>query len=409
MKCFATLLILLFFCAHLSFSQERSLEGRVIDTQGTPVANASVTTFWRANGSAKKHDGTAFDLEDQAQLLEYWGRLGQMEPTKSAQTKDDGWFEVLVSSRDRALFAIDSDRTYGSIVEVPENTDFNAPIVMQLSRLVTVTAEFRTSVGSQSIDWTHAYVELPVDERKPLESNRLISCGSFDRRFEVRLPPGDYKLDAYGVSDSTVDVIDLRVHPAPHFTVRGTDTKLDLGVLDLTLAPPSRDVLESESKLSGRWNDFTKHYGESAPDWYSVDGRGIDHQANLKSLRGKWVLLDFWGMSCAPCLGRGIPKMIEFYERNSKSKAEFEIIGVCIDFSGEIENMSKLDEALLPVETHVWNGKKIPFPIVLDNTFHTWERYGIPGLGTIVLVDPDGRIVEGDESTLQKILDRAEQ
>jgi hypothetical protein len=70
--------------------------------------------------------------------------------------------------------------------------------------------------------------------------------------------------------------------------------------------------------------------------------------------------------------------------------------------------MSKLDEALSSIEANIWNGAKIPFPIVLDNTFQTFERYGVPGLGTVVLVDPEGRIIEGDESTLQAILDEAE-
>ena len=277
---------------------------------------------------------------------------------------------------------------------------------MRLSRLAVVTAKFRTSAIGKSVDWAHAYVELPLDQKSPLANNRLISCGSFDRRFEVLLPPGKYQLDAYGVSDSIADVIDLRIHPPPRFSVSSTDTQLDLGEFDLTLAPPSRSVLEDESKQAGRWKDYTEHYGTPAPDWHSVDGRGIDHRKNLKSLRGKWVILDFWGMSCAPCLAQGIPNMMDFYERNSKSKMKFEIIGVCIDFSGKIDSMKKLDHALLPIETNVWKGKKIPFPIVLDNTFQTWERYGIPGLGTVVLVAPDGRIVEGDESTLQAILDQ---
>jgi thiol-disulfide isomerase/thioredoxin len=409
MKHLAAMIALITFGAQLGFSQERSISGRVVDAEGKPVANASVATFWRANGSAKKSDGTEFDLQDKAQLREYWGRLGQMEPSKSTETKADGTFTISLRSGDRALFAITSDRNYGCITEVSEDSDAEPAVVMQLTRLVTVKAEFSSSVNDKSFDWCHAYVELLPDEKNPLAINRFISCGSFDRRFEVRLPPGSYQLDAYGVTDSVADIIDLRVHPAPKFTVRSTDNELDIGVLDLTLAPPSRDDLERESKQAARWSDYTKHYGEPAPQWHSVDGRGIDHQKNLKSLKGKWVLLDFWGMSCAPCLGRGIPKMIEFYEKNAKSRDRFEVIGVCIDYTGEIDDMSKLDKALSGVETHVWKGKKIPFPIVLDNTFNTWERYGIPGLGTVVLVDPDGRIVEGDESTLQGILDKAEQ
>ena len=403
-------LIVLISCgAQLGFSQERSISGRVVDVEGKPVANASVATFWRANGSAKKSDGTEFDLKEKAQLREYWGRIGQMAPSDSTETKADGTFTISLRPRDRALFAITSDRSYGCITEVSEDSDAGPAVVMQLTRLVTVKAVFRSSVNDNSFDWCHAYVELLPDERNPLASNRFISCGSFDRRFEVRLPPGNYQLDAYGVTDSVADIIDLHVHPSPKLTVRSTDTELDIGVLDLTLAPPSRDVLERESKQAARWSDYTKHYGEPAPEWFSVDGRGIDHQKNLKSLKGKWVLLDFWGMSCAPCLGRGIPKMMEFYERNAKSRDRFEVIGVCIDFTGEINKITELERALSSVETHVWKGKKIPFPIVLDNTFNTWERYGIPGLGTVVLVDPDGRLVEGDESTLQAILDKVEQ
>ena len=400
--------LLLAFGSQFASSQERSITGRVVEQEGKPVAKASVSPFWSANGSRRRSDGTAFDLQDTEQLHQYWGRLGQMESDQAMRTDDDGSFTVSLGWRDRALFAMDADRTHGCIVEVPQTSESGGPLVIQLARLATVTGKFRSSVESKSIAWSHIYVELPLNAKNPLASNRVISCGSFDRRFEVRLPPGTYHLDAYGVSDLTADVMDLGVHPAPQFTVRNTDTVLDIGVFDMTLAPPDRNFLENESKQEGRWDDYTKHYGELAPEWNSIDGRGIDHRKNLKVLRGKWVLLDFWGMSCAPCLKDGIPKMMEFYERNSKSKSRFEIIGVCIDYSGEIDDMSKLDKALSQIEAHLWKGKKIPFPIVLDNTFKTWERYGIPGFPTVVLIDPDGRIVEGDESTLQLILDKAE-
>lgn len=408
MKLLITLAALLFVSPHVAFSQDRSIAGQVVDSKGRPVANASVATFWRANGSGKKSDGTALDLQDEAELQAYWGRLGQMEPVRSTETSDDGSFSISLKSRDRALFALNADRTQGCIFEVSDPAETQSPITMRLTRLVTVTAEFRSSVAKKSIDWCHAYLELPLDPKYPLANNRLITCGSFDGRFEVRLPAGHYQLDAYAVSDSDTGEIDLRVNPSPRFTVRETDRKLNIGVLNLAQGPPTRGVLEGESKQAGRWKDYTKHYGEPAPDWHSVDGRGLDHQKNIKSLRGKWVILDFWGLSCAPCLGRGIPKMMEFYERNAKSKARFEVIGVCIDFTGEIDEMAELDEALSSFEAHVWKGKKIPFPIVLDNTFNTWERYGIPGLGTVVLVDPEGRIVKGDDSTLQVILDNSE-
>jgi len=392
----------------LALSQERLIEGRVVDAEGEPVTNASVATFWRANGSSNKSDGTSFDLSDKMQLQEFWGRLGQMESDHSTKTNGDGSFTIALKERDRALFAIDADRKLGCIVSLASAEEVKDAVVLKLIPLVTVKGQFRSSAKSKPIGWAHAYVELPLDEKNPLANNRLISCGSFEGRFEVRLPPGEYRLDAYAVSDVATDVIDLRVNPTPSFTVRATDVDLDIGLLELTLAPPGRQELETEAKQEGRWADYTKHYGEPAPDWNAIGSRGIDHQKNIAGLRGKWVLLDFWGLSCAPCLGRGIPKMMEFYDKNARSKPRFEIVGVCIDFTGEINDIAKLEKELSNIENNVWKGKKIPFPIVLDNTFKTWERYGIPGLGTVVLIDPNGNIVEGDESTLQAVLDMAE-
>ena len=60
---------------------------------------------------------------------------------------------------------------------------------------------------------------------------------------------------------------------------------------------------------------------------------------------------------------------------------------------------------LMPWSRMSGRGRKIEFPIILDNMFRTWERYGIPGLGTVVLVDPHGNLVEGDASTLHRMLD----
>ncbi|MEO8269937.1 MAG: redoxin domain-containing protein [Aureliella sp.] len=414
MKLILTLVCILLLCPRLALSQDKSvqdrtIEGRVVDADGRPVANATVARFWWANGNKKKPDGTPLDLTDKSQLKEFWGHLGQMEPAADpTMTKDDGTFEISLGWRDRALFAMNADRTQGCIVEVPVDTELGTLLILPLTRLCTVRGEFRSSVESKSVAWSHAYVDLPLNAKNPLASDRLISCGSFDRRFEVRLPSGSYELEAYGCSDLEKDNNDLCVDPAPQFTVRDTDIELDIGILNLTLAPPTPRDLEEEAKREGQFRDYTQHYGEPAPQWHSVDGRGIDHIKNVESLRGKWVLLDFWGTSCAPCLGHGIPKMMEFYEKNAKSKSRFEVVGICIEATGEIDDMAKLDKALSAIVTNVWKGKKIPFPIVLDNTMKTWERYGIPGLGTVVLINPDGQIVEGDESTLQAILDKEE-
>ena len=79
-------------------------------------------------------------------------------------------------------------------------------------------------------------------------------------------------------------------------------------------------------------------------------------------------------------------------------------LNICIDFTGKVTTVRQLDKSLRPIVDNVWEGNPIPFPIVLDNTFKTWERYGIPGLGTSVLIDPEGKLVEGGVTELEELL-----
>jgi hypothetical protein len=48
----------------------------------------------------------------------------------------------------------------------------------------------------------------------------------------------------------------------------------------------------------------------------------------------------------------------------------------------------------------------LPFPVLLDNTFQTTELYGLFGSGVsnLLLIDPEGKLVEGDLKTLAEKL-----
>ena len=93
-----------------------------------------------------------------------------------------------------------------------------------------------------------------------------------------------------------------------------------------------------------------------------------------------------------------------FYEAHRDQRDRFEILSICIDVDGDLKSMADVDKGLEPIIKYVWGGKTLPFPILLDPTFRTWERYGLSGLGTVVLIDPDGNLVPGDEETLAKKL-----
>ena len=95
-----------------------------------------------------------------------------------------------------------------------------------------------------------------------------------------------------------------------------------------------------------------------------------------------------------------MPKLSEFYRENKSDK--FEILAF---HEPGIKTFEELDKALVPVKENRWNGEDLPFPILLDSTGTTTKQYDVKYYPTIVLFDPEGRIVgEADLEMLKKAL-----
>jgi hypothetical protein len=404
----ATVLVLLTFTGGVCADGPRELRARIVDETGMPVADAAVGCFWRANGPSRDRDGKPYDLTKQENVRRFWGHFGEMEPTGRLQpikAGSDGVYSIKDTDPYFAVMAMDPSRRRGGIALLP-NADRNEPLEIRVVPLITVRGSFEGPGPRQQPSWTHVYIHLPQDPTRPLHSTRLVSCGSFDAKFEVRLPPGTYTLEAYS-SFADADRFEGELVPDKVFELTGGQTDVDLGRLRFVPHRPDRVFLEAKAKAEGSWSDYTQHYGEPPPQWHATDARGVRKHAQIADFRGKWVLLDFWGLSCRPCLSNGLPKLMKFYEEHAAQRDQFEIISICIDFEGELKSMTDLDRALEPIVKHVWRGKTLPFPILLDPTFKTWERFGLPGLGTVILIDPEGKLTKGDEDVLaQKLKER---
>ena len=100
---------------------------------------------------------------------------------------------------------------------------------------------------------------------------------------------------------------------------------------------------------------------------------------SLSSCRGKYVVLDFWGTWCSPCI-EGLPKMKIYYEKY-KEKIEFVGIG-CNDNEKSLKEVVKKN-GLQWIQ--LLNSKIISNNVTL--------KYGIHLFPTKVLIDPTGNII----------------
>lgn len=112
----------------------------------------------------------------------------------------------------------------------------------------------------------------------------------------------------------------------------------------------------------------------------------------LKSLRGKYVVLDFWGSWCSWCI-KGFPKLKEYY---AKYRDKLEIVGIdCNDTD------QKWRDA---VEKH-----QIPWLHVRSEDGTTELRFCVKGFPYKVIISPKGEVLKafmGEKADFYKFLDQ---
>lgn len=376
--------------------EPRKIIGRIIDERDLPIENVTIAETWK---SIEPDKNQPFGKNET--LL-----TPQSEPTYVSDSS--GKFTLEDHNSCIGFLAIDSRGERGAIAYWNElkESDTNE---IRLGQLTQISCRIPKQFQSKEIDRVYLTLCLKEVETQPLANTRLVHISGVSDHYNFKLPPGSYRLLATIMTKGNPS-LELGLAYDMKFTING-QRELELGELPLrvytdpTLAYARKIQALKKRQSESESESRTKLFGQIAPSWISIDGTGLDHRANIEALRGKWVLLEFWGLNCVPCLREGIPGLIDFYERNEQHRERFEIVGLFLDFSGEINSVDSLQKAIEPIKKNVWGGKDISFPIIIDNTLANWERYAIQGLGDYLLIDPNGRVTRGDLGTLQKILD----
>ena len=123
---------------------------------------------------------------------------------------------------------------------------------------------------------------------------------------------------------------------------------------------------------------------------------------NIKELKGKVVLVDFWTYSCINCL-RTLPHITKWY--NDYKDKGLVVIGVHapeFPFEKETDNVQTAIQRF-----------GIPYPVVQDNDYKTWNAYKNEYWPAEYLIDQNGTIIyehsgEGEydhmENAIRKVL-----
>ncbi len=129
--------------------------------------------------------------------------------------------------------------------------------------------------------------------------------------------------------------------------------------------------------------------GHTVPDFTAQTISG--EKFTLSSLRGQYVLLDFWGSWCGPCRMEN-PNLVQLYNRYQgvkfKDGSQFTIVSVAIERNTESWKRAIAQDALswpIQIMDQASNLRFINSPVALI--------FKIRSLPSSYLINPDGKVM----------------
>ncbi len=196
---------------------------------------------------------------------------------------------------------------------------------------------------------------------------------------EEYLPAGTYDLKT-----SLRDENDVTRGKATRRVVVSTGEESPIDLPPLELGPP----------------DHASWLGKPAPEISAVD-LDTGKPVRLADLRGKVVVLDFWGYWCGPCTG-SMPHLMDLHEKFKGRPLEIVAL-----HDQSVQSRADYDQKIAPARRIMWSGRDLPFRVLLDRpdpkkpddrdpegTGTTCKRYAITGFPTLFVIGPDGTLVE---------------
>jgi uncharacterized protein (TIGR03067 family) len=335
----------------------------VLDPAGHPAAGAKLFGFMNHMRQAKEKDGKVVIDTTQPAVLKTSASIHDQGPDTVGP---DGTLKVPYSRFDDQELpagAIDTAHHWVGFGPVFPAIlrDGRLTIHMQRQRILrgTIGVEGEQKPGDD-LPWRAAYLTA--------FGIRFAFCEAPEGHFEFCVPPGTYSLYTYGNNlisqtreidvppgDGDFTVPDIALRPSPLLSLIGKP------------APPLNDV---EAWKNG--------------------------EVKFADLKGKVVLIDFWGYWCGNCVA-DMPEVIRLY-RKYKDKG-LAVVSVHVDEDGEVDTVEKLDAKTKMYRDGIWKGQDLPFPVALCSGANRGQsgnsaRFGVQGYPTAIFLDRAGNVLD---------------
>ncbi len=336
--------------------------GVAVDEQGRPIPDAWITNKpldFRADGILM--------LPDRAVRLD---PSGKPRPSYHDWSAAEGRFELKTELTLRSrkemvkLVAIDSKLERMAIRFVP------APELARDQKLVLepvhrVHGQCLLEGVKQIVDVWPRLVTPDGNVIAGVIPKKALTPEGLRLDFELRLPPGDYVLKGGIFTRDAGFAIPFKIVADQDELDFGTTTAAPSGVVALIGKPAP--------KLQARWRP--------------------GQQADWEKLRGKVVVLDFWGTWCVPCVAK-MPALMEIAEQFR----DRDVAWISVHTPNQ-KTFDDLDRQIARCQADAWKGRKLPFTTVIDlplpeSTYsgRTSRRYGVAEWPTLIVVDQQGTV-----------------
>ncbi|QDV15961.1 Thiol-disulfide oxidoreductase ResA [Gimesia panareensis] len=331
---------------------------KLVDEQGKPVVGAQTGMVAIVKGSDREQ-GLEWDFGHYEQKSDAEGML---------RFRDRGQFRSMVYARHAGRGLVAVKRT--DLIQ-----DQKSPLVL------TMYPECHVTWTIESSQLRQRGKEIGV--LRGLSSSENLICQWCQRTgstLHFFLPQGEFSLLAHSKHISPIEKA---------IEIKAGQKTLDAGTSD---AHAQKWILLE---------------GQPAPEIADVKEWKNSPPIKLSQLRGKVVVLEFWGWWCGPCVYFGIPELFKL--RDEYSQDDLAIIGIHTPYGeeDEVTSVAEMDQKLAKIREKIWKGKTIEFPVALTRfrkvPYYPGEKssanaimnveYGINRFPSSIVIDRQGNVV----------------